>query len=314
MIEKFTYELERQGLSKDTIKGYSFDISQFYEWLKSKKLDNQLSKEVLIEYKIFLTYKYSRNTVLKKVKSVIRYNNYLYHIGESTIKIKPNEIITIKIEPEIINGKMKKNGTMKLMELNDLFRIREIILEGQNKRDILIFHLLLGTGCRTSELMNLELDDIKIVNPLTGFIGFKVSKSAIGPTSIKKIPITEALISFIKDYLQVRPVSLSNKLLIGQKGPLTRDAINKLFRKYSLMANIGYTVSPDMVRRMGILIMIKLAESKSLDLFNISAMVGHSTAKNYISQWSDIKREIDLDSVKTKYFNLWWENNEQKPE
>ncbi|KGR90475.1 hypothetical protein CD30_11065 [Ureibacillus massiliensis 4400831 = CIP 108448 = CCUG 49529] len=255
MIEKFLCELKRQGLSKSTTEGYLFDIVQFYEWLKNKKLDNQITKEVLNEYIIFLTPKYSENTVLRKIKSVIRYNKFLYHTGESVKIIKPNEVIRIS------QGK----GTKRIMELNDLVKIREVIIDGQNKRDILIFHLLFGTGCRVSELINIKLDDIEIVSSSEGYIEFKILKSPKG-MPISKITINEVLINIIKDYLEVRPVSETNKLLLGQKGPLTRDAINKLFRKYSLMANIMYTVSPAMIRQMRILYMTEIAQSELNEL------------------------------------------------
>ncbi|BDH61468.1 tyrosine recombinase XerC [Lysinibacillus sp. PLM2] len=296
MIEEFINEMERQGLSKSTLEGYVFDIAQFFKWLKSEKLDNQITKEVLNEYKIFLTSKYSENTVLRKIKSVIRYNKFLYHIGESSKIIEPNEVIRIS----------KVKGAMKIMELNDLVKIRKIILEGQNKRDILLFHLLLATSCRVSELINLELDDIEIANPSEGSIVLKNLKSAESIVTNRKIAINEVLINIIKDYIEVRPVSETKKLLIGQKGPLTRDAINKLFRKYSMMANIKYTVSPNLIRRMGILYMTKLVESESIKM-------DEPTTIEHIRKRSDLKVKNEFEYLKTRYMNKWRVNNEQKP-
>jgi len=151
MFEKFISELNRQGLSKSTIEGYSFDIVQYFEWLKSKEYETQITKDLLNEYTISLITKYSENTILKKIKSVIRYNRFLYQSGESSIKIEPNEIYKI--------SKVNKSMRIRSLEITDLIRIRDKILEYQNKRDILIFELLFVIGCRISELMNIELND-----------------------------------------------------------------------------------------------------------------------------------------------------------
>lgn len=307
MIDKFINELERQGLSKNTIKSYVFDIAQFYDWLKSKKLDPKITEEVLNEYTKFLHSEYSENTVLRKIKSVTRYNKFLYHIGESTLKIEPNEIIKIKTN----------NGTMRIMSFNDLDRLRQTILEGRNKRDILIFYLLYGTCCRISELINIELDDIKITDPSQGYIRFEISKGAKFPNTIREISITEPLIKMIKDYLEVRPIYQSNKLLIGQKGPMTRDAINKMFRKYSSIANINYTVSPQMIRRMGIFNLFVLAQNEPLELSYISKIARYTTEsyteKIFESLWSNLKENLELQSFGTRYINLGWENDGEKP-
>lgn len=307
MIEKFINELERQGLSKNTIKSYEFDIAQFCDWLKSKELDPKITEEVLTEYTIFLYSKYSENTVLRKIKSVTRYNKYLYHIEESPLVIEPNEIIKIKTN----------NRTMRMMSINEFDRLRQTILEGQNKRDILIFHLLYGTCCRISELINIELDDIEITDPSQGYIQFKILKSGKFPIPIRKISITEPLIKMIKDYLEFRPIYQSKKLLIGQKGPMTRDAINKMFRKYSSIANINYTVSPQMLRRMGIFNLLVLAQNEPFEISYISKIARYTTEsyteKIYESLCSNLKGNLELQSFETRYINLGWGNGGEKP-
>lgn len=293
MIEKFISELQRRGLSKNTIVGYSFDINQFNVWLKSNKLDNSITKEILYEYIEFLTSKYSENTVYRKIKSIIRFNDFLYNFGESTVKVEIKQIY-----------KRRKNIEVKRnLEINDLVRIRKVILESNNKRDILIFHILLGTGCRVSELINIEIDDIEIINPSQGFIKLKNFKTPRFPT-YSKIRINEALISMINDYLEVRPVNRSNKLLISQKGPFTRDAINKLFRKYSLMADIKYTFSPNMIRQFVILYTIKAIEINKLNILPniIQPIVEPSTLTYFKEKYFELYRNIDFESI-VKDFN-----------
>lgn len=260
MIKKFISELDKQGVSKSTIKGYSSDIAQFYEWLESKELSNQITKEVIYEYLQFLTNKYSEITALKKIKCVIKYNKFLYLNEQSSLKIELNEIIRIQ----------KKKGDIKLLELNDLLKLREVILECNNKRDILIFHLIFEMGCRVSELINIKLDEIEITNSLQGSIQIQNNKSSNIHTFFK-VNLREDLIRYINDYLEIRPITQNKILLIGQKGPLTRDAINMLFRKYSEMANIECKISPGMIRRFRISYLIK--ELSKNELFISSNIV-----------------------------------------
>ena len=117
---------------------------------------------------------------------------------------------------------------------------REIELRGDVRANA-AFSILLYTGCRVSDLVQLELQDI-MLNERSGTAIFRHGKG--GKQRQCPLPLTAR--RGIAEYLEIRPPVSSQKLLIGERGPLTDRGIRALCDKYSAL--LGFKIHPHLLR------------------------------------------------------------------
>ncbi|GIP25961.1 tyrosine recombinase XerS [Paenibacillus sp. J23TS9] len=190
-------------LSPSTLLEYVRDYETFFNWLRGEGLSKaEANKEVtlqelevlrmedVVSYRIFLTTKRegtnSRITVSRKLSSLRSLFHYLSQIAEDEDfypLLKRNIMAKIEIKrihkPKDTAAKLKG----KILEEEELLEFIGYILEGyakdveknkqalysheQNKeRDASITSLILNSGLRVSEVVNLNVDDIDMNNKL----------------------------------------------------------------------------------------------------------------------------------------------------
>jgi integrase/recombinase XerC/integrase/recombinase XerD len=289
MLEQFIVDLERQGKSKNTISAYKTDIQQFQTWLCDTlgHETNNITQTDIREFRQYLNIikKLNVTSINRKLKSVVKYQNSLNDIGESNVRVKVNGVLQ--------KNNIEQEHDIKIVEKNDLFRLKRTIEASENKRDIAIYYLLFGTGIRVSELINLEREDIKLTerNGKNSY-SFILIRSGKGNKS-RKINLNADVVNAVKDYLQdrLRLTSQSNKLLVGQRGALTRIAVNKLLEKYSRQAQLNFIVTPHMARHTAFTMMIKAG----VDVKTVQQLAGHSssdvTYKFYVASTVEDKQK-----------------------
>lgn len=293
MLEQFIVELERQGKSQNTLSAYRTDIEQFQKWLYvSLGHDtNNITQTDVREFRQYLNIIKKLNVVSinRKVKSVVRYQNYLNDIGESTNRVEVKGVLQ--------KNNIEQDHEVKIVGRNDLYKLKRTIEASGNKRDIAIYYLLFGTGVRVSELIGLELDDINFTdrNGKNNY-SFILIRSGKGDKS-RKINLNADVVIALNEYIKVRPTIQSNKLLIGQRGALTRLAVNKLLEKHSRNAKLDYVVTPHMARHTAFTLMIK----NGTDIKTIQQLAGHSssdvTYKFYVASTTEDKQNA-VDNLK----------------
>jgi integrase/recombinase XerD len=293
MIELFIKELERQGKSLNTISAYKTDIQQFEKWLYDSlgHVTNNITQTDVREYRQYVNIikKLNVTSINRKLKSVVRYQNYLNDIGESTNRVEVKDVIQ--------KNNIEQEHEVKVVGKNDLYKLKRTIEASGIKRDIAIYYLLFGTGVRVSELISLELDDINSTerNGKNNY-SFILIRSGKGDKS-RKINLNADVVSAVNNYLKARPITKSNKLLIGQRGALTRLAVNKLLEKHSRNAKLDYVVTPHMARHTAFTMMIK----NGTDIKTIQQLAGHSssdvTYKFYVASTTEDKQNA-VDNLK----------------
>jgi integrase/recombinase XerD len=287
MIADYIFELEREGKSQLTIQAYAKDIEQFREWLdETIGYETEVITETDIrEYRQFLNLhkKLKVTSINRKIKSLIQYHRFLFKKGICKEEIELRKVLQ--------RNNIELDYEVKVVEKQELYRFKRTVEAEGNKRDILIYFLLFGTGVRCNELVSIELDDIHITerNGKNNY-SFVMIRNGKGD-KIRKINLNAQVVNAITAYLEVRPASQTNKLLIGQRGSLTRLAINKIMEKYSKKAQFDYIVTPHMARHTFCSNLIK--EGK-VDPKTVAILSGHSSVDTlyrfYVNSSSEDKQ------------------------
>jgi integrase/recombinase XerD len=291
MVSEFICELKREGKSPLTIQAYAKDIEQFRDWLDETigYATDVITETDIREYRQFLNLhkKLKVTSINRKIKSIVQLQRFLYRKGIC------KEVVELKKVLQKNNVYLDYEVTV--VEKQDLYKLKRTIEANGNKRDILIYYLLFATGVRCSELVSVELEDIHITdrNGKNNF-SFVLIRNGKGD-KMRKINLNAQVVNAIRAYIEVRPESISNKLLQGQRGSLTRLAINKILEKYSRKAQLDYIVSPHMARHTFCSNLIK--EGK-VDPKTVALLSGHSSVDTlyrfYVnSSAEDKQRAVD---------------------
>lgn len=258
LIKKYLKYLEdEKERSSNTIKSYQIDLRDFEKYLKNKKTTILKVKEEDIEnYKKYLKNERELASSTRSRKTTALREFYKYLFKKGYIKYNPMKDIENPPIPERNPEYLTQEEIEKLLQAT----------AGQTfqRRDKAIILLFLTTGLRISELVNIELEDIK-GNILT-VIG-KRNKE-------RQVPLPESTLKAIDDYLKSRG-QLSNYLFISNRGnKMHVNTVQKMLDKYLIIAGLDtkrYTVHT--LRHTAATTML----NAGVDIRVIQDMLGHSS-------------------------------------
>lgn len=263
MLNEFEYELARQEKSPGTIKEYVRDILSFQSYLNNTLGEQNGLTDVtdvdIREYKSYLTNvkKLKPNTVNRKLASLDKLYDFL--LRKKSVKANPLEgikhIKSERMPPDIIT-------------VQQFHALRRCVHRWGSKRDIAIFELLANTGVRVSELTNLTMEDIQIFDR-KGTLTVRKGKGA----KYREIPLNNDARQTLKAYLDTRGPSGTDLVFLGQRGPLNRNAVFKIIKKYALKVNLG-EVSPHTLRHYFATYLLRQA---GVDIVTVQNLLGHET-------------------------------------
>ena len=286
--EKIIYEFEEyliaDGKATKTIESYKGDIKSFLDWLATKDniFTGNLKRFHITSYKNYLVQdNYEINTINKKINSLQSFNQFLIennYISEKIVDLK-------KDKARVASGSEKEVEVFTDEEIEKLlFYIQS---EEVTSRNRLIILMLMYTGVRVSELVNIKLRDIDILAMNLTIAWGKGGKR-------REIPMKGEVIDSIKEYLEGErrdsKFAESQFLILTKRaGKMDRDAINKILSK--MEQHLKIRMHPHKFRHTFCTNLIK----KGVELTTVAKLAGHAsiqtTADFYINTSQKDKRE-----------------------
>jgi len=257
LIDSFKdYLIYEKGLSENTVSAYLSDI-------------NKVSgKEEYFDIEIFLpsTYlKSSKNknysgSTKKRIQSSI--NQFLKYL------IDENYIANIEMNNISIMTKKKLPNVLSANEIDILidFYDHDLFISSRNKT---IIDFMYSTGCRVSELINVEESDIDIEEAFVRLEG-KGSKQRI-------VPLGSKVLINLESYLPLRNKdrkNKNNKLFISKSyRNLDRTAVFRIIKSTGVKAGINKKLYPHILRHSAATHMLE----GGCDLRTVQEFLGHGS-------------------------------------
>jgi integrase/recombinase XerC len=269
--EKFLRSLRERNVSPHTIKAYTGDLRNFAAYVGSRKW-REIDHIVI---RGFLSHLYENGlgkTSVARSLAAVR-SLYRWLAQEGLVEQNPAALVSTPKLPK----KLPRVPTME--EMNSVLDGDMPEIAAFPQRDRLMLELLYGCGIRNSELVSIDLDDIRLSAEAI-LISGKGKKE-------RYVPFGNGVTSALARYLPARQVVLSESrkstpaLLINQRGGrLTTRSVGRIIKKIAVAKGLSPDVHPHTLRHAFGTHMLE----EGADLRAIQEMLGHerlSTTQRY---------------------------------
>jgi len=261
-IEFLEYIKNIKKYSDHTVLNYELDINLFEEFLRLKKTSykNIEYKEVL-EFINFLKDEHKSSSINRILSSLRTYYNYL--IRNNRVKNNPFKIV---------NGLKKEKKLPEYFKYNEYEELINNIDTTTNLgiRNKCIFEILLCTGCRVNELVNIKLDDININLKEIKVLG-KGNKERIVYLGSYAIDSLNAYLNVRKDVLKNKN---SNYLFLNHIGnKLTTRGIREIIDNVLKKVSSNLKITPHTFRHSFATMLL----NEGCDLKSVQELLGHAS-------------------------------------
>ena len=250
------YLLYQKGLSQNTVDSYKSDLTKLSNYLQNQDLSKTNIDNFFIDMSEF---NYSSSTK-KRMHSSIK--NFLKYINEN------EDYESIDISDIKLKSSKKLPEVLSITDIENMinFYNHETYLDSRNRT---VIDVLYSTGCRVSELCDINISDIDLDEKYLKLKG-KGSKQRI-------VPIGSKLYKNLLQYLNVRETFLQNRgeplFLSKSKNKLDRTAVFRIIKKTAKNISLQTDVHPHTLRHSAATHMLE----GGCDLRTVQEFLGHSS-------------------------------------
>ena len=250
------YLLYQKGLSQNTVDSYKSDLTKLSNYLQNQDLSKTNIDNFFIDMSEF---NYSSSTK-KRMHSSIK--NFLRYINEN------EDYESIDISDIKLKSSKKLPEVLSITDIENMinFYNHETYLDSRNRT---VIDVLYSTGCRVSELCDINISDIDLDEKYLKLKG-KGSKQRI-------VPIGSMLYKNLLQYLNVRETFLQNRgeplFLSKSKNKLDRTAVFRIIKKTAKNISLQTDVHPHTLRHSAATHMLE----GGCDLRTVQEFLGHSS-------------------------------------
>ena len=250
------YLLYQKGLSQNTVDSYKSDLTKLSNYLQNQDLSKTNIDNFFIDMSEF---NYSSSTK-KRMHSSIK--NFLKYINEN------EEYESIDISDIKLKSSKKLPEVLSITDIENMinFYNHENYLDSRNRT---VIDVLYSTGCRVSELCDINISDVDLDEKYLKLKG-KGSKQRI-------VPIGSMLYKNLMQYLNVRETFLQNRgeplFLSKSKNKLDRTAVFRIIKKTAKNLSLQTDVHPHTLRHSAATHMLE----GGCDLRTVQEFLGHSS-------------------------------------
>jgi len=279
LIETYSeYLIFQKGLSPNTVDSYISDLKKLSLYLQDSEISQQSIENYFLDISDF---NYSTSTKKRFYSSI---KNFLKYLDEE------ENILQIKL------SELRLKSIRKLPEVLSVEDIEKMINAYQhddflNSRNKTIIDVLYSTGCRVSELCNINLSDLDLVDNSLKLKG-KGSKQRIVPIG------SELKVNLLK-YLKIRENFINSKgeplFLTKSRNNLDRTAVFRIIKSTALKASLDTNIHPHTLRHSAATHMLE----GGCDLRTVQEFLGHSsvsTTQIYTKVTKEFLEEAFLES------------------
>jgi site-specific recombinase XerD len=260
----FVAGLRRRGRAPKTVGSYRSDWVGFNEWY-FESYDVSFSVETVAgeQVKAYLEHLKSEGmrpaTVNRKLVFLKRYVGWAHSIG----LVRPEINSAVRSVKPVPQGPRRPKGLSDI----ELKRFLREVERRASPRDQAIVYTLLGTGLRVSELAEMDMSQV-ITNGRRCMVLLNDERPQ--GIRVRRLNVTGIPKRKLRQYLIYRGRS-TGLVFLGERGPLTANAIQRIVRKYCGFAKVK--ASPSILRHT----FANLFLEREGDVVALADLLGHES-------------------------------------
>ncbi|MEW5951898.1 MAG: tyrosine recombinase XerC [Elusimicrobia bacterium] len=287
--EKFLIYLRTEkNVSKHTLRAYSKDLKDFFDFCKELKKEDlkKIDRLSVRTYSAVLSErKLKKNSIIRKLAAVRSFFNYLYE--KKQIEDNPFSLLISPKKEKNLPRFLTEEETDKLVSSNEPSQTLSKNLEYKYAfRDYALIMLIYSCGLRRSEAAGLKVGDIDLFSGFVRIMGKGMKE--------RTVPVGDNALEAVKKYLEIRknPSPGEPLFLNGSGKALGQAGVAFIIKKAAKRARFAKNVNPHSLRHSFATHLL----NNGCDLRALQEMLGHANLAT-----TQIYTHVSMEHLKKVY-------------